>query len=84
MAGNEPPTPWELIAAFEAVLNNINVNRKKFDQAQADRYENFVRSLTSEADAIARKQLSATRAAAIAAWGSVVVAIIVVGAQLFK
>ncbi len=63
---NEPTTGDE-IAAIGNVLREISQNRKLFDEMQADRYEEFVRSLTSEADAIARRQLWATVAAAIAA-----------------
>ncbi len=69
-------------------ISLLDVNTRKFQDAQADRladrYEDFVWRLTSQSDAIAQKQLSATRAAAIAASGSVVVAIIVAGAQLYK
>ena len=78
----------KLAAEMANNFSLLDVAGRKFEDAQADRladrYENFARSLTSEADAIARRQLSATRAAAIAAWGSVVVVIIVAGAQLYK
>ena len=64
--GNEPKD-GDKIAALHKVLSDINQNRKLFDEAQADRYQDFVRHLTSDADAIARRQLWATIAAAIAA-----------------